>query len=111
MKKIFSFLVIISLCLLATPVFAEEVVDCGAIANITKPAAFIIMVISPAILIVMGTIDFLGAIASSDDRAFKKAINNLVKRFVICLVILLLPTIVNMIIGWTTFRDLSACLK
>lgn len=108
MKKLFTF-GLITLSFMATPVFAAPV-DCGAIADITGPAAKLIMIAAPIILIVMGTIDFLGAVAASDDRAFKKAFSNLLKRFLICVVILLLPLLINFVIGWTTFKDLTACL-
>lgn len=171
MKKVLNLLLLISICFLATPVFAEgkwegtclcfsgqrkfqvscsqeqkgcetlcnennasvsndkctfkqvtenknqssnssgSQVDCGVISDIAKPITQIIMIASPIILIIMGTIDVMGVIASGDDKEMKKAWNNLLKRFLICLIILLLPTIVNIIVGVTSFNDLTACLR
>jgi len=52
----------------------------------------------------------LKVVTSSDEKDMKKAWSNLIKRFIICAVIFLLPLLVNFIIGWTTFKDLTACL-
>jgi len=85
-------------------------VDCGVIADITRPAVRLIMIAAPIILIVMGGVDILKVVTSSDEKDMKKAWSNLIKRFIICAVIFLLPLLVNFIIGWTTFKDLTACL-
>lgn len=85
-------------------------VDCGVIADITRPAVRLILIISPIILIIMGTVDILGVVTSGDEKGMRKAWSNLVKRFVICVVIFLLPLLVNFVIGWTTFKDLTACM-
>ena len=109
MKKLLTFISIITICFLATPVFAETV-DCGVIADITRPAVRIILIAAPIILIVMGGVDILAVVTSGDEKGMKKAWDNLIKRFIICVVIFLLPLIVNFIIGWTTFNDLTACM-
>ena len=104
-----TFIFIFVMCFMSTPVFAAPM-DCGVIADITGPAAKLIMIAAPIILVVMGAVDILTVVSSGDDRGMKKAWSNLIKRFVICVVILLLPLLVNFIIGWTTFNDLTACL-
>lgn len=109
MKKFFNIILTVITCFIATPVFAETV-GCGVISDITRPLARLILIAAPIILIIMGTIDFLGAVSASDEKAMKKAMNNLVKRFVICVVIFLLPLLVNIVMGWTVFNDFSACL-
>ena len=109
MKKKLFYLVIILLCFVSTPVFAETV-NCGVFSKYLNVAARIIMIAAPILLILMGTIDALGAVASGDDKAFKKAGSNFIKRLIICLVILILPLLVNFVIGWTTLNDLTACL-
>lgn len=109
MKKFFNIILTVITCFIATPVFAETV-DCGVISDITRPLARLILIAAPIILIIMGTVDFLGAVSASDEKAMKKAMNNLVKRFVICVVIFLLPLLVNIVMGWTVFNDFSACL-
>lgn len=109
MKKLFTFILTGIICFIATPVFAETV-GCGVISDITRPLTRIILIAAPIILIIMGTVDFLGAVSASDEKAMKKAMNNLVKRFIICVIIFLLPLLVNFVIGWTTFNNFTACL-
>lgn len=110
MKKLFTFILTGIICFIATPVFAETV-DCGVIADITLPLTRLILIAAPILLVIMGTVDFLGAVTASDEKAMRKATSNLIKRFVICVLILLLPLLVNFVIGWTTFKDFTACLK
>ena len=105
MKK----LLLIAMLLFVTPVFADTV-DCGIISEFTRPAAHIIMIAAPIILIVLGSIDFLKAVTAGDEKDMKKAINNFIKRLIICIVILILPILVNMVISFTTFKDLHSCL-
>ncbi len=106
MKKV---LTLITLLLVSTPVFAETV-DCGIISEITRPAAHIILVIAPIILLVMGTIDFLGAVTAGDEKAMKKATSTFLKRLIICIVIMVLPALVNMVISFTQYNDFTSCL-
>ena len=58
----------------------------------------------------MGTVDILGVVTSGDEKGMSKAWSNLIKRFLICVVLLILPLLINFVIGWTTFKDLTACL-
>lgn len=109
MKKLLTFMYIIMICFIATPVFAETV-DCGVIADITGPAARIIMIAGPVLLVVMGAVDILKVVTSGDEKDMRKAWSNLVKRFIVCVVLLILPLLVNFVIGWTTFNDLTACM-
>lgn len=106
MKK---FLTLVILLFTTTPALAETV-DCGVISNITRPAAHLIMIAAPILLIVLGAVDILGAVTANDEKAMKKATSTLLKRFIICVIILILPLLINFIIGWTTFKDLTACL-
>ncbi len=85
-------------------------INCGVISDITRPLAKIIMIAGPILLIIMGTIDILGVVTSGDEKGMKNAWNKLLKRFIICILLFLLPLIINIIIGWTSFNDLSACL-
>lgn len=98
----------------ARPVSSSQIdggdtIDCGEFVEITKPIAQIVMIAAPILLLVLGTVDFLKAVAASDEKAMKKAVSDFVKRLLICVVILLLPLIINMIMGWVKFQDLSAC--
>lgn len=109
MKKLLTYIFTIIISFIATPVFADTV-DCGALSEFTRPAAHLIMIAAPIILIVMSAFDILGAVTASDEKSMKKATNTIVKRFIICIVIFILPIIINMVIGWTTLKDLTACL-
>ncbi len=106
MKKILTF---ITMLLISTPVFAETV-DCGIISEVTRPAAHIILILAPILLLVMGTIDFLGAVTAGDEKSMHKATSTFLKRLLICVIIMILPMLVNMVISFTTFRDLTSCL-
>ena len=116
MKKKISLLImtlLINIPVLATtasnaPVKSEGI-DCGVFVDITKPIAKILMIIAPILLLVMGTVDFTGAVAASDEKAMKKATSNFVKRLIICVVILILPVLINTLMGWIKFDDLTAC--
>jgi FtsH-binding integral membrane protein len=109
MKKIRNTILLLAISFISTPVLADKTghVDCGVFSEYTTIAARLIMIISPILLIVLGTVDFIGAIAASDE----KATSNFLKRLLICVIILILPILVNLIIGFTTFNDLTACFN
>ena len=106
MKKLLTFMV---LALVSTPGFADTM-DCGIISEVTRPAAHIIMIIAPILVLVLGAIDVLGAVTASDEKAMRKAMSTFGKRLLICVIIMILPLLVNMIISFTTFQDLTSCL-
>lgn len=108
MNKKYKLLLLCFTLFATTPVLADTV-NCGAFAEITRPVAIAIMIISPIILLVMGGVDFMGAVAASDEKAMKKATSTFIKRLIICIIILILPVIVNFVISWTTFGDLTSC--
>jgi len=56
---------------------------------------FILKVIIPLILIVLGTIDFAKAILSDDEKNVPETIIKFIKRIVIAVVIFVIPTILN----------------
>ena len=93
MKKIRNTILLLAISFISTPVLADKTgkVDCGVFSEYT--------------------VDFVGAIAASDEKAIKKATSNFLKRLLICVIILILPILVNLIIGFTTFNDLTACFN
>jgi hypothetical protein len=119
---ILSFIIFLAL-MVSTPVHAIQsegvdgvsaskggtVASCAEFKEITKPIYNIIMIGAPSLLFLFGTIDFGRAVAAGDEKEMKKATSDFLKRLIICVVILLLPTLINLIMGWTTFGDLSAC--
>lgn len=59
----------------------------------------IIQIGIPILLIVMGTIDFGKAVASSDDKNIKEAGNKFLKRCIAALAVFFIVTIVSLIMG------------
>lgn len=59
-----------------------------------------VMVIVPVLLIVMLVIDFFKAMGSNDADAIKKAGTNAVKRTVAAVILLALPALLSLILGW-----------
>jgi hypothetical protein len=82
---------------------------CAEFKEITRPIYNIIMIGAPSLLLLFGTIDFGKAVAAGDEKEMKQATSSFVKRLMICVAILILPTLINLIMGWTTFGSLSAC--
>lgn len=107
-------LLLFAMLFTAYPVFADKV-DCGAFADITRPAAKIIMIAAPILTLIFCSVDFLKATVDQDyydpkkPEPLKVAFNNSIKRIIICVIILLLPIIVNMIISFTNAGDLWSC--
>ena len=59
----------------------------------------IIQIGIPILLIVMGTIDFGKAVASSDDKNIKEAGNKFLKRCIAAVVVFFVITIVSLLMG------------
>lgn len=131
MRKLYIMLIIFCLFIFsAGPVFAREVegttadtnttnqeradatgnVSCSEFKDISGPIWLTIQIAAPVLTIIMGATDFLKATAASDEKEIKKAISTFVKRLVLMIAILILPLIVNILVGFTQYSDLSACL-
>ncbi len=80
---------------------------------------FILKIVAPIILIIMGLIELGKAVVSSDEKAIKLAISTLVKRAIAAVVIFFIPTIVAFIFGLVggtdeaknEFSCLSECIN
>ena len=83
--------------------------SCKIFGEITSEVWTVIRILAPALAIIFGAMDFLKAIAASDDKDIQKSVKRFTKRLVILVVIFLLPTIINLIIGLTQYGDLTAC--
>lgn len=68
-----------------------------------------VVIVAPALLIIMGTVDFLKSMGSGDADAIKKNTTNFIKRTVATILILMLPTILNIIFGIFGLSD-KICL-
>ena len=62
-----------------------------------------------AIIIVMTTLDFVGAVSSHDNEIIKKAVNKLLKRAILCVIIFLLPTVIEFILQFVHNRSITTC--
>lgn len=58
-----------------------------------------IVILAPILLIVMGTVDFLKALASSDADIMKKSTSNFMKRTIATILVLILPGLLRVVFG------------
>lgn len=79
---------------------------------------YMIKILIPAILIIMGSIDFAKAIIASKDDEIKKSAISLAKRAIVGVLIFFIPTILNFIVSFIdndnvykgTFVDCTKCM-
>ena len=69
----------------------------------------VIKYVSIALLAVLSTIDFVGAIASNDNDILKKTISKILKRFILCILIFLLPTIIEFVLRYVYDQSINLC--
>lgn len=73
---------------------------------------FKIMKYASIILIVVLTImDFISAVASQDNDALKKATNKVVTRLILCVVLFVLPDIINFVLKFIHDSSVTDCIK
>ena len=100
--------------LLAAQEFCQ---DTSNIWQLVGYVVYIIKIVIPLILIVLGMIDLGKAVISSDEKAINKAVGSLIKRFIAAVVVFFVPTIVNAIFGLiglisdTTKADYNKCVE
>jgi len=71
----------------------------------------IIRYVSIILLIVLSVMDFIGAIASQDNDIIKKAVNKLMRRAILCVVIFLLPTILDFGLQFLHKSQIQDCIN
>ena len=107
MKKKILFISLFALMLLPIiNVNAVTVVDCGNVTNIPKKipdivslAVTIIQIGVPVILVIMGSIDLLKAVAAQKEDEIKKGRQILIKRIIIAFVIFFIVAIVKFLVS------------
>lgn len=75
---------------------------CGDTSNIWQLlglVVYIIKIVIPLALIILGMIDLGKAVISSDEKAINKSVGTLIKRFIAAVVVFFIPTIVNAAFG------------
>lgn len=73
---------------------AEFCADTAGIWGLLGWVVFILKIVIPLILIVLGMIDLGKAVVESDDKAINTAVNTLLHRFIAAVVVFFIPTIV-----------------
>ena len=97
-----------------TPVDCDSLL--GTRTDTSTPAYYVhtgfvwIKYIAIIILIVLSMKDFGFAIISKDEEAIKKATSSTIKRFIYCIIIFVLPILIELIMGWANIvSDPSVC--
>ena len=67
-----------------------------------KDIFFLIQIIVPIMLLVLGSIDFIRAVAAQKDDDMKKVQSTFIKRLIIAVAIFLMPAILNLIFSFLT---------
>lgn len=88
---------------------SDNILSCekalGASLDIIILAFSIVRYGALVLLIVLTAIDFMKAVANSDDSALKKATNTFTKRAVITVIIFILPAIINLVVSITAISS------
>ena len=69
----------------------------------------VIKYVAIILLIVLSVIDFIGAVASSDQEALTKATKKVIKRFVLCVIIFMLPVLLKYILTYVHNKNIDLC--
>lgn len=88
-----------------------EKFDCGVLSEYLNKIWVYILIAAPVMVIIFSAIDLLKAVAANEEKDIKKQGSRIVKRLIIMMVVIILPLIVNMIIGLTSHQKLDACLN
>ena len=84
-------------------------IDCegslGTALKYVQGAFTLIRIGAVVLLIVLSAIDFMGAVAKSDNDALQGATKKMSKRLIITVVIIILPTIINLILKLTLISE------
>lgn len=79
---------------------------------------FIVKIIVPLLLIIMGIIDFSKALISNDEKSISDAISTFIRRFIAAIIIFFIPTILSFVLDLVdganetlgTFTNCTSCL-
>ncbi len=119
-KKLFFLILIIGLVVLIMPTVAAALQNVPEFKFCEDPRIlrafkaggiliYIIKILIPLIIIIMGSIDFGKALVSGDDKDISLSTQKMLKRFIAGIIIFFIPTLVsvilNMIEGATDFES------
>ena len=69
--------------------------DTANIWHLVGMVVYILKIVIPLVLIILGMLDLGKAVVSSDEKAINKAVSTLIKRFIAAVVVFFVPTIVS----------------
>ena len=69
----------------------------------------IIKYIAIILLVTLSIVDFVKAVAAKDDDSIKKAINTTIKRLILCVVVFLLPTLIEVLLEYVHTSAIDTC--
>ena len=71
----------------------------------------IIRYIALIILVVLSTMDFISSVSSQDKDSINKAINKTIQRAIICVIVFLLPSIIEFVLTFLNDRAVNICIN
>lgn len=71
----------------------------------------IIRYIALIILVVLSIVDFISSVSSQDKDSLNKAINKTIHRAIICVIIFLLPTLIEFVLTFLNDRAVNICIN
>ena len=71
----------------------------------------VIKYVAIILLIGLSMMDLIGAVASHDNDSLKKAVGKIMKRVVLCIILLILPVIIDLILGLLNDSGIRDCLE
>ena len=71
----------------------------------------IIRYIALIILVVLSTMDFISSVSSQDKDSINKAVNKTIQRAIICVIIFLLPSIIEFVLTFLNDRAVNICIN
>lgn len=85
--------------------------DCGVISDYINKAWTIILIAAPVMAILFSAFDVFKMVVAGEEKEMKKQFDRIVKRLVIMAILIILPLIVNMVMGVVKFDKLDACMS
>lgn len=83
--------------------------DPGAPAYYIEMIFHIIKYIALVLMIVLSVMDFTGAVAKQDKDALAKVLKKIMLRFILCIVLFLLPYFINLLLNYLVERQTDLC--
>ena len=84
-------------------VFGEN--DEGQLAKILREVFKYMRIVGVALFLIFTTIDFIKGISSSDEKPMKAVTKNLTTRFIVLLILLVLPTLLNIVLSIVEIKN------